>query len=257
MTTNPQIIKSSSDGLGFNIDPTVITDVSADNTIKQEDKFYTLIDKIVGDLNNINENNFSNYFDSDKYNETMMGFHGLGNNKWLSDIDISIKKAMVENIVTSVDSDINRQIDTMYNAGINHIDVLNNIIKPQLELLQELQRAKKKVLLTRNDPDVQACVFRLDNTMQYIMQDLGPNIQSILNNFENRGVGMNMNSGMMNMAMAPRANNLNLGSIIASEGNNMGSLTGQRNLSMGMGHVGGGKRGTKKSNNHHITTIGF
>jgi len=143
------------------------------------------IEQLINDLNAYSQEPNVNK----EYLKSVQAFTGQSDtsyNKIFADIDINLKKALVESVIGETDGYINRDMNKIYSEGINNINNLIYNIKPKLELLKMLMEQQKKIKIMKNDPDMQTCVYKLNSTMEYIMREMNPELIQLLNLLENQ-----------------------------------------------------------------------
>lgn len=154
------------------------------NFEKDGDKDVAALDNVLKDLEKYYQSNNA----SDTYIKSVQDLTGSHSHygSLFADIDINIKRAMVESVIGETDGYINKDMNIIYNEGINNINTLIYQIKPKLELLKMLEEQKKKISIMKTDPDIQRCVYKLNATIEYIMRDMNPELVQLLNYLENK-----------------------------------------------------------------------
>ena len=193
-------------------------------SIKVDDKSTFVLDKVLEDLSKYNNSTDM----SATYINSVQDLTGSTNHygSLFADIDINIKRAMVESVIGETDGYINKDMNIIYNEGINNINTLIYQIKPKLELLKMLEEQKKKITIMKTDPDIQRCVYKLNATIEYIMRDMNPELVQLLNYLENKPdtkdeVGINefdvpfagLGKKLRKKSVAPNLSQIQLGSM--------------------------------------------
>lgn len=194
------------------------------NFKKDGEESVAVLDDVLNDLENYHQINNS----SDTYIKSVQDLTGSHSHygSLFADIDINIKRAMVESVIGETDGYINKDMNIIYNEGINNINTLIYQIKPKLELLKMLEEQKKKIAIMKTDPDIQRCVYKLNATIEYIMRDMNPELVQLLNYLENKPdtkdeVGINefdvpfagLGKKLRKKSVAPNLSQIQLGSM--------------------------------------------
>lgn len=134
----------------------------------------------------------------------------------LENIDYHLKKAMVNHLMGETDAQLKGEdkdtgilgeVSTLYDRNVDEAYKLAFVIKPRIELIYDLMRYVNKIKRIMGDPakgippdpDYQRCIFRLNNTLEYLKQDVAPQVQQFLELTQGMapGMGMGLGPGMM------------------------------------------------------------
>lgn len=95
------------------------------------------------------------------------------------DIDTRLLKAVVEKAV----DDVEEQIEQINESRAMSAKELAMIIKPRIEMIGYLRRKKAYYDRLYADPDYERCIFKLNNTIDYLIKDVTPYIQQFTGAF--------------------------------------------------------------------------
>lgn len=103
----------------------------------------------------------------------------------LADVNFYLKKALVEQLVNGVEGDMAELYD-MQNTDIHR---LAYILLPRIKLINHLRKKIATLERVRNDPDYQRCIFQLNNTLGYLIQEAEPMMEQYTSMTQLSGLG--------------------------------------------------------------------
>lgn len=104
----------------------------------------------------------------------------------LAKIDLHLKRAVIKNLEGMAGSkdyakSINGSVSAIYDNNFTSAARLASQLKPQLLLIREVNNSIRRLKAMKDDPDYQRCVFKLGNTLDYLVRDIEPDLQMFMN----------------------------------------------------------------------------